>query len=329
MNNTMKNQACKVSPGTVITGKWHNHSYRIVRELGNGANGIVYLADYQHQQVAIKISDNSMSITSEVNVLKHFSQVQGSTLGPSLLDVDDWIRPGQIKPVPFYVMEYIKGETLLSFLDKRGREWTAVLCLQLLSDLDRLHQEGWVFGDLKPDNLMVTGHPPRIRCIDVGGTTLKGRAIKEFTEFFDRGYWGAGSRVAEPSYDLFAVAMILINSAIPKRFSKSGNTRGIDQLSQVVKTNPDLQKYEKVILNALGGHYKTAMDMRRDLVDATSSLNIKSRSDVNQRGTKPVHHQKITRAKRKKRSHIGGALETFLLLFIVLFGYILYLYGQL
>ena len=31
-----------------------------------------------------------MSITSEVNVLKSFAKVQGSTLGPSLLDVDDW-----------------------------------------------------------------------------------------------------------------------------------------------------------------------------------------------------------------------------------------------
>ena len=30
-------------------------------------------------------------MTSEVNVLKSFSKAQGVTLGPSLLDVDDWI----------------------------------------------------------------------------------------------------------------------------------------------------------------------------------------------------------------------------------------------
>ena len=64
--------------------------------------------------------------------------------------------------------------------------------MQLLNDLDKLHQNGWVFGDLKPENLIVTGPPPKIRCIDVGGTTIKGRAIKEFTEFYDRGYWGLG-----------------------------------------------------------------------------------------------------------------------------------------
>ena len=84
------------------------------------------------------------------------------------------------------------------------------------NDLDKLHENGWVFGDLKPENLIVTGPPPKIRCIDVGGTTIQGRAIKEFTEFYDRGYWGLGSRKAEPTYDLFAVAMIMINTAYPK-----------------------------------------------------------------------------------------------------------------
>lgn len=58
-----------------------------------------------------------------------------------------------------------------------------MLISQLLSSLSAIHREGWVFGDLKPENLIVTGPPPQIRCIDVGGTTKEGRAIKEYTEF--------------------------------------------------------------------------------------------------------------------------------------------------
>ena len=57
---------------------------------------------------------------------------------------------------------------------------------------------------------------------------MKGRAIKEFTEFYDRGYWGLGSRKADPAYDLFAVAMIMINAVYPKRFNKTEG--GIVQL---------------------------------------------------------------------------------------------------
>ena len=342
MNNTTKSQVCNVKSGTIITGKWHKSSYKIVRTLGNGANGIVYLAESSKGLVALKISENSMSITSEVNVLKHFSRVRGSALGPSLVDVDDWVRQG--KNIPFYVMEYIKGETFLSFIEKRGKEWTGILCLQLLSDLERLHEEGWVFGDLKPDNLIVTGHPPRIRCIDVGGTTGIGRSIKEFTEFFDRGYWGGGSRKAEPSYDLFAVAMIIINSAYPKRFSRVDGTSGMDQLKNVINTNNSLRKYRTVLINSISGHYQLASEMRQDLVismskasmttattnhvNQTNSRGSGSNSRVNQRSKQKTTTAQQTRTKNRKQKG-GGVAETILLLTVVFLGYILYIYGQL
>jgi serine/threonine protein kinase len=261
MNHSLKNH-CKVSPGTIIVGKWHSNHYTIMKELGNGANGVVYLAKHKSTQVALKMSENGMSITSEVNVLKSFAKVQGSALGPSLLDVDDWLsNRGQIS---FYVMEYIQGPDLLTFLQQKGKSWTTVLFLQLLNDLDKLHEFGWVFGDLKPENLIVTGPPVRIRCIDVGGTTIQGRAIKEFTEFFDRGYWGLGTRKAEPSYDLFAVAMIVINTAYPKRFTKT--TGGISQLRAAINLQPELKSIEKVLLKSLQGHYSSAKQMRADLL---------------------------------------------------------------
>jgi serine/threonine-protein kinase len=88
--NTTMNQVCNLSSGTEIKGKWNGKRYIIVRALGQGATGNVYLADSSEGNVAIKLSENSMAITSEVNVLKHFSKVQGTSLGPSLLDVDDW-----------------------------------------------------------------------------------------------------------------------------------------------------------------------------------------------------------------------------------------------
>src|SRR5690554_4236862 len=120
MKSTLKNRF-NIQPMTVIVGKWHNNRYTIVRELGSGANGIVFLARMQNKDVAIKISDNGMSITSEVNVLKSFAKVQGSSLGPSLLDVDDWIVKGE--QISFYVMEYIQGDDFLSFVRKNGDVW--------------------------------------------------------------------------------------------------------------------------------------------------------------------------------------------------------------
>ncbi|RFB10938.1 protein kinase family protein [Bacillus sp. HNG] len=339
MNNTTKSQVCKVSPGTVITGKWHKKSYRVVRPLGQGANGIVYLAESIDGPVALKISENGVTITSEVNVLKHFSKVQGSALGPSFIDVDDWMRPGFSSPISFYVMEYIRGESFLSFIEKRGKEWTGILCLQLLSDLDRLHQEGWVFGDLKPDNLLVAGNPPKIRCIDVGGTTVQGRAIKEFTEFFDRGYWGAGSRKAEASYDLFAVAMIIINAAYPNRFTKTDQP--VKQLKSIIANTDSLRKFDTVLYHAIDGKYQRAAEMRKDLVMKLSPANKdhapaqKTRSARKSQARPKATSQSqagsnVSRANRrlKPKKQKGGVLETVLLLLFVSLGYLLYLYGQ-
>lgn len=333
MNHSLKSR-CRVSPGTIITGKWHSNKYTVLKELGFGANGIVYLAKFKNTQVALKMSDNGMSITSEVNVLRSFAKVQGSTLGPSLLDVDDWnSNRGQIS---FYAMEYIEGPDLLTFIQSKGKSWTNVLFLQLLNDLNQLHENGWVFGDLKPENLIVTGPTPKIRCIDVGGTTQKGRAIKEFTEFYDRGYWGLGTRKADPAYDLFAVAMIIINTAYPKRFNKT--TGGITQLREAVRKQKSLLPLEKVIVKALQGQYSNALQMRTELLElvmnhkniqpkshstVTSTAGIQQKPKANQTGQ---FKSRQTYRKKKKKSRW---LESVSITIFIALLYLLYIFQKL
>lgn len=324
MNNTLKSLS-NLSPGTIIKGKWYSNQYTIIKELGYGANGVVYLVRNSNRQAALKISDNPSSITSEVNVLKSFNKVQGSALGPSLLDVDDWEQVG--KQYSFYVMEFIKGPDLLSFIQQKGSEWLGVLLLQLLADLEVLHQNGWVFGDLKPENLLVNGPPARIRCIDVGGTTIKGRAIKEFTEFYDRGYWGLGSRKADEQYDLFAVAMIIVNTAYPKRFNKT--TGGLTQLMEMVKQKQELTKYEVVIQNALSGRYQTAGEMRKDILKVLQPSKSRSGSAQQAQAKSRVQIHKTRTGKHsskpKKKSHF---LETVFLIAAISMIYFFYLYSQ-
>lgn len=344
--NTSKKPAYNVASGTIITGKWHHNRYSIIKTLGYGATGSVYLAEGKEGLVALKISDDSLAITSEVNVLRHFSKVQGC-LGPSLLDVDDWTSAGHGKTFPFYIMEYLDGTDFLSYIKDNGDEWLIVLILQLLSDLERLHQEGWIFGDLKPDNLLVVGPPPKVRWLDVGGTTIQGRSIKEFTEFFDRGYWGLGSRKAEPTYDLFAVAMIMVNSAYPNRFSKKGDLGNYyPQLVKAIQSVPSLRRYETVILKAIQGRYHTAQEMRHALIDLISV----PQSDVRKRVPQPVNKEikikqastttkkantlkttkDIRRMKRKmeRRRKFRGVIETIIIAIFLLVAYILYIAGH-
>lgn len=322
MMNPSSKSPCRFRPGTVVSGKWNRNEYVLLKELGNGANGVVYLVKRGNREAALKISGDGMSITSEVNVLKSFAKARGHALGPLLLDVDDWIAPeGRFS---FYVMEYIKGPGLQQFLFQKGKEWMHVLLLQLLSDLGMLHQNGWVFGDLKPENLIVTGPPTRIRCIDVGGTTMIGRAIKEYTEFYDRGYWGLGTRKAEPSYDLFAVAMVMIAAAYRGSFRKAEG--GLGQLMIAIRKKDELIPYEPVLVNALQGKYASAGEMRNALLGCLTPPRPKSGAADTAPAAAGKPLRRFSPGKSKKHN---GKKETFYVISVMALLYLVYIVVQL
>ncbi|TGB00804.1 protein kinase domain-containing protein [Halobacillus salinus] len=253
----MKKPASNLYPGMSVRGKWSGRRYTIIRELGEGACGKVFLCkNDQGDTYALKVGTDSARMMLEVNMLKKFSKVQGVKLGPSFIDVDDWVT--NKGTYPFYVMEYIKGESLPSFLKGKTKDWIGVCAIQLLTHLENLHKAGYVFGDLKTDNVLMC--QSQLRWIDVGGVTAIGRAIKEYTEFYDRGYWGIGSRRAEPSYDLFAVTMIMMEMAYPHRFEKGAHPR--KTLEAKAGSSVWLKPYRAFLLQCWQGKYQDATQMK-------------------------------------------------------------------
>ncbi|WP_167555463.1 protein kinase domain-containing protein [Gottfriedia acidiceleris] len=299
MNNQLNGQI-NLAPGTLITGKWNKNKYEIKSLLGNGANGTVYLASGKTGDVAIKLSKDSTNITNEVNVLKKITQVQDSFLGPSFIDVDDYINPGTNECCYYYVMEYVNGVSLPKFIERNGMEWSSIFIIQVLSLLDKLHHKGFVFGDLKTDNLLVTKEPNKIQWVDFGGVTQIGRAVKEFTEFFDRGYWGLGSRKAEISYDLFAVTMIFIHLHCKKQFLKNG--QGINQIEQVITQTQTLNPYKEFLMKGLKGEYVSASAMKQALLMYEQKINAtkKKKSKKVQTTTSQTNSINQTRQSKKQ-----------------------------
>ncbi|ADU28357.1 serine/threonine protein kinase [Evansella cellulosilytica DSM 2522] len=321
-----KKSTCKLLPNQRIVGRWQKNPYRIIKELGYGATGTVYLAEGQSGLVALKIASDSMSITSEVNVMRQFSKVQGPSLGPSFYEADDYVCKEGV--FPFYTMEYIKGEPFLPFLRDKGAEWLGILVVQLLGDLHHLHKAGWVFGDLKPENLLVTKKPFRVRWLDVGGMTKQGRGIKEYTEFFDRGYWGVGNRKAEPSYDLFSVCMLFLNRAYPSRFEKD-NDVGPAKLLMKFKEKKLIAPYESIFRKGIEGKYHHAQEMKKDLVDLLqhTSFSVKGNARGNNSNNSLKKRGARNKKSRKEKRFIGF-FETMFVASFLLIIYILYLFGQ-
>ncbi|MFD2131089.1 protein kinase [Pseudogracilibacillus auburnensis] len=262
--NIEEKASIPIKHGTIIVGKWNKNQYTIIRKIGSGMIGTVYLCRmHNNRLVALKISKQAMSLTTEVNVLKSLNKVQDNRLGPFLIDVDDWERQTG-KSYSFYVMEYINGIRMETFIRRNGAEWIGVFIIQMLEQLEGLHQSGWVFGDLKNDNLLITESPTKVRFIDVGGTTKMGRSIKEYSEFYDRAYWHLGTREAEPSYDLFALVMVILAIYYPRHFKRSNHSKQL--ILKRIAVVRDLQLYEHCLQKAILGQYKLASEMKADLL---------------------------------------------------------------
>lgn len=201
----------KLARGTVVTGKWNRRSYTIERLLGEGANGTVYLVRDGRRYYAMKIGADAIDHQSEVNALKTLDQ-HIRPHDPFLIEVDDLrIKGGSM---PYYIMKYIEGKRIHEYLRTKGREWVYPVGRNLLERLHELHQHGFVFGDLKKENVMVRAYG-EVELVDYGGVTPFGQAVRQFTEIYDRGYWGAGSRTAEETYDLFSFAALFLQLMYP------------------------------------------------------------------------------------------------------------------
>ncbi|MCI1859091.1 MAG: protein kinase [Sporolactobacillus sp.] len=264
-------------PGAVLTGKWHGRRYRIIRELGSGAQGTVFLAASSRGPVALKMAKDQASLITEVNALKELEKSCGESPGPRLYDHDDWFDGRNT--IGFCAMEYLRGTPLNEALRTKSVDWAAVFVLQLLKQLQQVHRAGYVFGDLKPENLVLIDRQHRIRCVDFGGVTRVGRSIREYTECYDRGYWGLGTRKADPPYDLFACAMILLNASERRQIRRSEHPR--EQLLRRIDDSVALAPYRKVVRRAAVGGYSSALQMREELL---KSMMKKRPSPENGRG---------------------------------------------
>jgi hypothetical protein len=146
--------------------------YALVRELGAGGMGRVYLAHDKALQrdVAVKVLRDTFDDPRAIARFEQEARAAGSLNHPNVLTIFDigW-EDGQ----PFIVSELLEGKTLKRVLlagPLDPLEATA-LALQLASGLSAAHARGIVHRDIKPANLFVVGGE-RLKILDFGVAKL-------------------------------------------------------------------------------------------------------------------------------------------------------------
>jgi len=158
-------------------------SFRIVRMLGRGGMGTVYLAEHPAigSRVAIKFLHESMASDPEV-VGRFYDEARAVNLigHENIVGIFDL---SLLPPNRYYiVMEYLEGETLSALL-ARGRPAprTAIeILLQLCDALQAAHARGVVHRDLKPENVLLAERDPGSTAT---GTSAHGYGTPKITDF--------------------------------------------------------------------------------------------------------------------------------------------------
>jgi len=161
------------NPGEII-----NRRYEIVKPIGGGAFGNVYLID-DSSKPGTKMALKEMSIeglpeperSEAVGLFTREAEILRSLNHEGLPGIADFFT---IESSHYIVMEYIEGETLEQKLKSRNGpftcdevlSWTEELC-DILEYLHTRRPEPVIFRDLKPSNIMVTADG-RVKLIDFG-----------------------------------------------------------------------------------------------------------------------------------------------------------------
>ena len=158
--------------------------YQVLKELGRGAMGIVYLAE--DTELARKVAIKMISLTGsehERNAhearFRQEARAAGGVSHPSIITIYDVGREGD---VAFIAMELVEGRELRELI--AGGELTpsqAVELAALIADgLAYAHERGVIHRDIKPGNIMVL-KDGRVKVMDFGIARLQQTTVKTQT----------------------------------------------------------------------------------------------------------------------------------------------------
>ena len=165
--------------------------YRIERVLGEGGMATVYLADdlKHHRQVAVKVMRPDLASTFGAGRFLREIEIAARLSHPHVLPVFD---SGETAGILYYVMPYVKGESLRERLQREGRfplDEALQLGREVADALGYAHRQGIIHRDVKPANVMLSEGHALVADFGIARAADEGQALT-----------GTGLAVGTPQY---------------------------------------------------------------------------------------------------------------------------------
>ncbi len=251
--------------------------YKIIRRLGQGGSGVVYLArdSYIQRQVAIKISHGISSQSRKKLFLE--AQSAGRLSHPNILAIYD---TGLYREFCYIIMEYLEGATLKQYCqpdELLPLDQCAEIVFKICNALDYAHQKGVIHRDIKPSNIMLD---------DMGEPKLMDFGIAHISETpTEKGVWGTPSYMSPEQLreetvtqqsDIFSLGCVLYELLTGQRAFRGENDFSViykitrEDPVPVRDLRPDLpvvfgEIVKKALAKNLDARYAACTDFGYDL----------------------------------------------------------------
>jgi eukaryotic-like serine/threonine-protein kinase len=217
-------------------------SYRILGRLGEGGQGVVYLAtDVAGANVAVKWLRSELA-GDRVSVDRFMREVQAAEQVAPFCTAAV-LANGVESERPYIVSEFIEGFSLQQVVNEQGpRSGSSLhrLAIGTATALAAIHQAGIVHRDFKPANVILGGDGPRVidfgiaRALDAT-STLTGVAVGTPSYMPPEQFMG---RQVGPAADLFAWAATMVYAATGRAPFGSDTMPAV--INRVLNAPPDL-----------------------------------------------------------------------------------------
>jgi serine/threonine protein kinase len=135
--------------------------YRVIRELGRGGMGVVYLVEHLHtgERLALKVLHGAAATDpGAIARFKREARVGAQLRSDHVVRITDADVAAELGGAPFFVMELLDGLDLEKLVEKVGPlapDVVVAILSQIAGPLDKAHANGIVHRDLKPENIFL------------------------------------------------------------------------------------------------------------------------------------------------------------------------------
>jgi len=286
------------------SGKIFAH-YRIVKLLGVGGMGEVYLAEDTKldRKVALKMLPEAF--VDDSNRMGRFLREAKSASALNHPNIFTIYEIGQSEGTHFIATEFIDGLTLTQFAKAGRRNLSEILeiSIQIAAALDEAHKKGIVHRDIKPDNIMIR-KDGIVKVLDFGlakpsAAAAEGESTGETTEIAFQTQ--PGLIIGTPAYmspeqargnaldhqtDIFSCGIVLyqmLSGDLPFAGDTVSDIIAAVLMKQPAKLKDMPPELEGIVTKSLQkdklDRYQTAEELLRDLRAAKRDLDIHARAN--------------------------------------------------